>query len=106
MQAPVAGPRPAPAGPADHHRFIAKSAVACTAGHRGLVLRVAIGTRLSMAGIRAKPMRNANEFANDTAIARANAADEVAYAADLCGTRGRTASELAELEEQSEQCSL
>jgi hypothetical protein len=56
--------RPAQAGPASHHRSLARSAAACMGARWDQAPHVATTTRLSMAALLARLLRNAGTFEN------------------------------------------
>jgi hypothetical protein len=56
--------RPAQAGPASHHPSLARSAAACMGARSDQAPHVATRTRLSMAALLARLLRNARTFGN------------------------------------------
>ena len=56
--------RPAQAGPASHHRSLARSVAACMGARWDQAPHVATRARLSMAALRARLLRNARTFEN------------------------------------------
>src|SRR5215831_17934261 len=78
--------RPARAGPAGHHRSMARGAAACMGARWDRAPREAIRTRLSMAATIARLLRNAGTFENWCGKRAVAPTDRVTCLADQQGS--------------------